>query len=53
VYIGKEEMLAISPDYKLSVSVCFVFEHEGAHTSTFAVVQVVTERDTCLNFSVD
>jgi hypothetical protein len=28
VYIGKEEMLAISGDYKLSVSVCFVSEHD-------------------------
>jgi len=43
VYIGKEEMLAISGDYKLSVSVCFVCEYEGAHTSTFAVGQVVTK----------
>jgi hypothetical protein len=37
----------------LSVSVCFVSEREGAHTSTFAVGQIVTKRDTCLNFSVD
>jgi hypothetical protein len=28
VYIGTEEMLAISGDYKLSVSVCFVSEHD-------------------------
>jgi hypothetical protein len=32
-------------NYKLSVSFCFVSEHEGAHTSTFAVGQVVNERD--------
>ena len=53
MYIGKEEMLPISRDYKLSVSVCFLSEHEGAHTSTFAVSQVGTESDTCLNCSVD
>jgi hypothetical protein len=53
VYIGKEEVLAISGDYKLSVSVCFVSEHEGAHTSKFVAGQVVTKRETCLNFSVD
>ena len=53
MYIGKEEVLAISGDYKLSVSVCFVSEHEGAHTSKFVAGQVVTKRETCLNFSVD
>ena len=53
MYIGKEEILAVIGDYKLSVSVCFVSEHEDAHTSTFAVGQVVTKGDTCLNVSAD
>ena len=53
MYIGKEEVLAISGDYELSVRVCFVSEREDAHTSTFSVSQIVTKIDTCLNFSVN
>jgi len=37
----------------LYVSVCFLSEHESSHTSTIAVGQVVTKRDTHLNISVD
>ena len=52
-FISKEEILEFSGEYKLSVSVCFVSEHESCPTSTRAVGQVVTERDMCLHFSVD